>query len=59
VDENELPDAEGRDRGRDVREIAAEAVARFRAQFDGFAIPEGDAAEAIPFRFVPPLFAFR
>jgi hypothetical protein len=59
VDEHELPGGERRDLAHDVREIAAEALARFRAQFDGFAVPEGNAAEAIPFRFVPPLFAFR
>ena len=57
--EHELSGGKRRDRGRDIGEIAAEGLARFRAQFDGFAIPEGQAAEAVPFRFVPPMFAFR
>jgi hypothetical protein len=57
--EHELAGSERRDRSHDIREIAAEGLARFRAQFDVFAVPESEAAEAVPFGFIPPMFAFR
>jgi hypothetical protein len=57
--EHELAGAKSRDGGHDIREIAAERLPRFGAQLDAFVIPEGKAAEAVPFGFVPPLFAFR
>ena len=57
--EDELAGFQGTEGRRDIREIPPQALARFRAQFDVLAIPEGEATEAIPFGFVPPMFAFR
>ncbi len=40
--------------GHDIGEIAAERLAGFRAQLDGLAVTEGEAAEPVPFRLVLP-----
>src|SRR5882724_2593122 len=43
-----------RKRDNDVREIAREGSARFRLQINVLATAKGEAAKAIPFRFILP-----